>query len=200
MKALKTIITALLLLQTAISFGQGQQTPNKEETISYINKILRETVGFRYDFQDGSSDKVGTIYMNSSEIYVEWAKENKDGNEYGWRTAVSNKWTSLDFSNLLSVKDCGDKDICYPKPSSTVKELHLKFDGGVLRTKRTYNEAYWGANGGDKNWRFAFRDRPTSIVWICYKDTPGTRERLIKALNHLAKLAKEEKNNDPFGN
>ncbi len=203
MKTLKTFFVLLAMVVTSSSYGQEKQMPNKEETIRYIDKILQETIGFDYCYESGECDQVENIYMTSSNVYMEWAKENDDDNEYGWRQARSYLYKKIDFQNLISVTDCGgEKDGCDKESyGSSIKELHLNFrNGTVLKTLKKYDEAYWGPKGGDKNWRYSYQDRSVSTVWVYYKDTPGTRERLIKAFNHLIELAKKEKENDPFGN
>lgn len=71
----------------------------------------------------------------------------------------------------------------------------------ITEDKHIYMQNF---RNGKWQWHWEYLDQSMSSVLIFYKNTPGTRERLLKALEHLVMLSKkekdEEKKNDPFGN
>ncbi len=94
MKTLKTILTAFLLLQTVVSFGQ-----TKEETIEWLKeKIKKHAVG-----SEESSTRVEIITVSPCEI--SYKEVYKDGNYHHEQFDPSSSvWEGKTGSGLLRAK------------------------------------------------------------------------------------------------
>ena len=190
MKTVKTIILTLIVLVSSQSFGQNE--PDKETTIEYVNKIMNDTEGYENIFNGGSGDfkidYVSEFLTGSSLLFIVKPKDESlyCSIQYYYLNINWAKMLKIDLSTITSI-------------SSPVKYLKINFVSNSILWKGyrfVPNQGKEPCNDGD----FEI-ERSINYIYIPYRDEEGVRERLIKALNHLSKLEKEEQaKNDPFGN
>lgn len=58
MKTLKLILLSFFLFPIALVYGQEKQLPNKQETITYIENLLKEAIGFDYQNKNNANWKL----------------------------------------------------------------------------------------------------------------------------------------------
>ncbi len=191
MKILKTLFIFLALVYVGNIFGQD--LPDKETTKNYIKKIFFETEDYEEKMNNGAMYKVG-----GGEI-CGWKSMKFD---YALRYCVMSKsenWCShcFEFRNIkwekmLSIEDDGNL-----APDSPVKYLKINFIPNSILFEGYISPSSCNENG----YSYCGTEKSTSFIYFPYRNEEGVRERLVKALNHLSKLEKEEQaKNDPFGN
>lgn len=192
MKTLKLILLSFFLFSIASLSAQEKQLPGMNDTVNYIEVLLKEAEGFNMITVSGSSCKMeGVEFSRRSYNLV------KKCNTQEYET-LSTNFMNADYSKVISVEDCdlshNDNNLISNSP---IQHLHIKFEKNIC----TYDSGFLIPG---KRWEWEKENEATDFVYLNYKNTPGTRERLKKALEHLIMLSKkekeEEKKNDPFAN
>lgn len=192
MKKLNTFFIILTLI--FVSNSNAQTQPDKKTTQNYIEKIFFETQDYEEKMNNGAIFKVG-----SGEI-CGWRSM-----EFGYylkycRISTSDSWCSyciecrnISWEKMLSIED-DDRGLL---PDSPVKYLKIIFVSNSILF-----EGYTKPSScNDQTYSYCGKEKSTSWIYFPYRNEEGVRERLVKALNHLSKLEKEEQaKNDPFGN
>ena len=101
------------------------------------------------------------------------------------------EFTKVNWAKMESITDWNGI-----ATNSPVGVLYVKFpNNSILRT------GYIDSNCNKEGFSTYGTTQSVSYVLFPYLNQEGVRERLVKALNHLSKLEKEEQaKNDPFGN
>lgn len=192
MKKLNTFFIVLTLIFVSISNAQTQ--PDKKTTLNYINNIFFDTQDYEEKMNNGAVFKVG-----GGEI-CGWKDMRFDYYLRYCRISTSDSWCSycteyrnISWEKMLSIED-SDSDLL---PDSPVKYLKIIFVPNSILF-----EGYTKPSScNDQNYSYCGKEKSTSWIYFPYRNEEGVRERLVKALNHLSKLEKEEQaKNDPFGN
>ncbi len=192
MKTLNTFFLLLTFILVSNSYAQTQ--PDKETTYNYIKNIFFETKDYEEKMNEGAIFKVsggdfcGWKYMDFGFSYLKYC-----------RISTSDSWCSYcaDYRNINWEKMLSIEDDRGPLPDSPVKYLKIIFVPNSILFKG-YNKT---SSCNDENYSFCGKEKSTSWIYFPYRNEEGVRERLVKALNHLSKLEKEEQaKNDPFGN
>lgn len=191
MKALKTIITALLLLQTAVSFGQ-----TKEETVKYINSILSISKGVKSIGGGGSLPNLFIVTKQSfsldkieqstnRETFREATLETK--NRYCSRVYTEIPWNMLGNITIES----REANRFYGKSNSDVINKLKEVELVTLRIEFNANLLYSGrCNDSEKDENLVEKYMDVYVI-------PEKAENTKKAFEHLKGLMKEK---DLFGN
>lgn len=170
----KLYLIASLLL---VSYCSVAQTPTltKGETISYLDKKIKEAIGHSYSNVNGYVGKVVEAHV----------KESAKGISIMYYFDYKNKYT-YDFNPRLIT---GIADYSYTA-GSPLNEIQIKF-GGTICILSTVKPGTNGYNVSDS--------RSVSYANMIYlKADSTTLNKIIKALEHLRDLLKAE--DDPFGN
>ena len=192
MKTLKTIFILLALVCANSSFAQEKQLPGMNDTVNYIEVLLKEAEGFNMITVSGSSCKMEGVEFSRRSYNL-----GKECNTQDYET-LSTIFKNTDYSKVISVEDCdlshNDNNLISNSP---IQHLHIKFEKNIC----TYDSGFLIPG---KRWEWEKENEATDFMYLYYKNTPGTQERLKKALKHLIMLSKkekeEEKKNDPFAN
>jgi hypothetical protein len=187
------IITAILLLFSATGFAQTE--PDKATTESYIKKIFNETEDYEDHLKEGAKYRITSWYGRAPHDL----SFNYDNTTLSFTaTAITDGMCSEGYAyrNISWAKLLNIEEDPATTNDSPVKMLKIRFlSNSVIRT------GYTNDNCDFSGFSFYGREENVSTILFPYRNEPGVRERLIKALNHLSKLEKEEQAaNDPFGN
>lgn len=180
----------MIVLVSSQSFGQSE--PDKEITIEYVNKIMNDTEGYDQKNINGHEYIIHSVSFYSFALIIDVSNQNTAycSTRYYYDNINWAKVQSIDLETSASI-------------SSPVKFLIVNFvPNSILWKGRRYDEKL-GPNFRSENCNDGVFEISKSIssIRVPYRDEEGVRERLIKALNHLSKLEKEEQaKNDPFGN
>ena len=192
MKTLNTFFLLLTLILVSNSYAQTQ--PDKQTTYNYIKKIFFETVDYEEKSNNGAIHKVGVgeicgwKHMEFVYNYLEYCVMSISEN---WCSNCF-KFREIKWEKMLSIED--DSDLL---PDSPVKYLKIKFIPNSILFKGYISPSTCNVNGQS----YCGTEKSTNFIYFPYRNEEGVRERLVKALNHLSKLEKEEQaKNDPFGN
>ena len=188
MKTTKLFITALLLLQTAVSYGQ-----TKEETVKYINSILSVSKGIK---RIGGGNSLPNIFIVTSQSFS-LEKIEQDTKRESFREATfetqnrycSSIYTEIPWNMLekISIKE-REANPYYGKSNSDVinklkepelVELRIEFNAGLLYSSKC-----------DDVDKLVLKDITVYVV-------PEKAENIKKAFENLKGLMKEK---DLFGN
>lgn len=175
MKLLKTILTAFLLLQAAVSFGQ-----TKEETISWLkanaNTLLINT------YTVGPYQFSNSVYMIDNENITLCRKEVR-----------STEWNYTEYYNLPF------KSILY-QDVNTIHKATYTSDGKptdvyyFIIKLEPKSGAY---KYSDKNIQKEIID-DDYVTFYFMKDSEQDIKRILKAIMHLAKLSGAKENKQTF--
>lgn len=187
MKTLNTIFIVLTLIFVSNSYAQTQ--PDKKTTKEYLEKVFVST--YNFELKRSGVDYKITGYFNGFEFY------NTSDFKYSM-TSLTDGYCSLGYEfykiNWAKMESIADWDgVAIDSPVSV---LFIKFpNNSILRDGRI------DINCNKEGFSRYGTTQSVSYVLFPYLNQEGVRERLVKALNHLSKLEKEEQaKNDPFGN
>ena len=192
MKTLNTFFIVLTLIFVSNSYAQTQ--PDKKTTQDYINKIFSDTFGFEQKNSSGEVYKICTSLGNYFTIFF----KSKSSSIYFGREAVTAdrcnfayEFTEINWAKMEYINDWDGV-----ATNSPVGVLYIKFpNNSILRKGRI------DSNCNKEGFSRYGITQSVGFVLFPYLNQEGVRERLVKALNHLSKLEKEEQaKNDPFGN
>ncbi len=188
----------LLLSLALISNSYAQSEPDYKTTYEYIKKIFDETTGYEYITERGVVYKSGSLHIRHSHnvTYYKFNKISKNEISFG-QDAPSGycsyfyEYRNIDWAKMQSISM-----VPGTASNSPVKYLSISFTpNSILR------EGHTDTGCEIVGFKYFGVTQSVSHILFPYRDEEGVKERLIKALNHLSKLAKEEKaKNDPFGN
>ncbi|WP_159801780.1 hypothetical protein [Flavobacterium sp. MK4S-17] len=187
MKKLNTIFIVLTLIFVSNSYAQTQ--PDKKTTYNYIEKLFSDTYDFELKFNDGVVYKIafqdGYFEFDTYNIRFSRRALTEGYCTEGYR------FSEVNWAKMESITDWNGIST-----NSPVGVLYIKFpSNSVLRT------GYIDSNCNKEGFSSFGTTQSVSYVLFPYLNQEGVRERLVKALNHLSKLEKEEQaKNDPFGN
>lgn len=192
MKLLKTFF--LLFSLAIVNNSYAQNEPDYRTTFGYIKKIFDETTGYEYIKGDAKYRIISSEHKNCYNHSKEFTSESlrfSQVDETDKYCSVGYWYYNIDWAKMQSITILTDAS-----SNSPVKYLSISFTpNSILRTGYIREGCVLE---GFK--RFGEKQSVNHILFP-YRDEEGVKERLIKALNHLSKLAKEEKaKNDPFGN
>ncbi len=180
---MKLIKTLIILLLAQVAFSQGM--PNKEKTYDYLQSKFYDLRGYTIEYSDGSTF---TFYPDVFTNYrIEFRRTHKT-EHYRYES----NYEGINYAKLISIKENVNDDL---NPNSPIKRLELVFINNSIK----FRGYLFGANNPD--WERYSNGVVQSFIPIYYRDEPGEKEKVIKAILHLSKLEKEEQaKNDPFGN
>lgn len=193
MKTLNTFFFIVLTL-IFVSNSYAQTQPDKKTTEKYIEKIFYETLGFELKHSTG---EVYKIQIGIGEYFRCEFYSHKGRICFGKSAVTDGKCNfAYDFSEINWAKMKSIANWNGVATNSPVSVLYIEFpDNSILR--RGYIDSDCNHEGFSSNGT----TQSVNYVLIPYLNQEGVRERLVKALNHLSKLEKEEQaKNDPFGN
>ncbi len=189
MKTLNTFFIVLTLLFVSNSYAQTQ--PDKKTTLNYVESAFNSTLNFELKTNNGVVFKIqgisGFCDFDFSNKYIKFCTIAliegycTDGYEF----------KEINWAKMESIADWDGI-----ATNSPVGVLYVKFpNNSILRT------GYIDSNCNKEGFSTYGTTQSVSYVLFPYLNQEGVRERLVKALNHLSKLEKEEQaKNDPFGN
>lgn len=184
MKILKTTLLLLAILIANTTFSQTM--PNKKETWDYLKNKFNSTSDYIIEYKEGLSAKLEPIYLY--DFGAMKLKRKMIGETYYYEY----NYDGIDFAKLISINENDNEDI---KSNSSVKRLTLIFVNNSIKFKG------YLIGGNDPVWDRYSNGVVQSFIPFYYRDEPGEKEKVIKAIQHLSRLCKEEaKANDPFGN
>ncbi|MEO6681941.1 MAG: hypothetical protein ABIN48_03865 [Ginsengibacter sp.] len=194
---MKTIFVLLTMLIVGTAYGQDRKT-----TQEYIEKIFKETTDYEEKHDDGAEYSITPIsfpcpyqgyqgislrifWSNGEKVEVSYARNAKKAGycTYGYI------YRNINWAKMVSIND----DM-YTSKNSPIKFLIINFTpNSVLR------EGFISKGCPTNEFSECGKIVSVSSISFPYRNEPGTRDRLVKALNHLSKLVKEEaKEKDPF--
>lgn len=187
MKKLNTFFIVLTLI--FVSNSNAQTQPDKETTLNYLNSAFDSTLYFELKFNDGVVYKISFRgnYFKFNNRSIEFSRKALTE---GYCTE-GYEFTKVNWAKMESITDWNGI-----ATNSPVGVLYVKFpNNSILRT------GYIDSNCNKEGFSTYGTTQSVSYVLFPYLNQEGVRERLVKALNHLSKLEKEEQaKNDPFGN
>ena len=183
MKTLNTIFIVLTLI--FVSNSNAQTQPDMEKTFNYLESKFFELNGYTIEYSNGG---VFTFYSDVFTNYrMEFRRIHKTEHykfEYNYE--------GINYAKLISIKENVNNDL---NPNSPIKRLELVFINNSIK----FRGYLYGANNSD--WERYSNGVVQSFIPFYYRDEPGEKEKVIKAILHLSKLFKEKQaKNDPFGN
>lgn len=176
-----------MVLFLTVGIANAQDTkPTKEETVAYINKIVRDA---NSNFLHWKSGNTSNVYSSSFSNELVMYGFHLAGNSMNY---VYNTFDQINWNKAEKINDSSSNLL----PTSPVKFLAIKFpENSILRVQYYNDGTYERQKENKKNF---------SEVYITYLDQEGVRDRLVKAIEHLIDLSKkeaeEEKQKDPFAN
>ncbi len=200
MKLQKSIYLLLVLFIVNINYSQTE--PDKKTTLAYITKIFNETSGYEF-INDGIQYKIKNLFFNepgnTGNISYNAAIEIKENYISFGQLAPSGycsfgyKFKNIDWAKMRNIYDANATSVASNSP---VKLLGINFTpNSILR------EGHTNYKCNAQGYKYLGETQSVGFILFPYRDEEGVKERLIRAFNHLSKLAKEEQaKNDPFGN
>lgn len=183
MKTLNTIFIVLTLIFVSNSYAQTQ--PDMEKTFNYLESKFFELNGYTIEYSDGG---VFTFYSDVFTNYRMKFRRIHKTEHYRYE----NIYEGINYAKLISIKENVNDDL---NPNSPIKRLELVFINNSIK----FRGYLYGANNSD--WDRYSNGVVQSFIPFYYRDEPGEKEKVIKAILHLSKLFKEKQaKNDPFGN
>lgn len=200
MKYLKIIFVFVALC--TVSAIRSQTQPSKEATQKYILQIFKATYGYEEIRSDGNkyvieSGQLGdyitgpyirhTVFSDCS--FLSFARKSSTDNlcSYGY------EYRGINWAKMQGIEDW---NIALAS-TSPIKFLFIKFTTNILRMGVI---GHRGQNCSDNGFSGTGEKQSVNHILFPYRNEDGVRERLVKALNHLSKLEKEEQaKNDIFG-
>ena len=179
---MKKLLTICLIMATIFTVNAQDKKPTKEETIAYLDKVLKMSVGYnnyRGEAGNRSSQLLITDYIFSEkEIQINYKvlRILKESTHF-----ESQKFSKIPWENVDKIFERDNKDF-NGEELSTIEV--------VFSTKLRYDaEVFNKEVGMDENDHY-----PNYIQFYVFNDK---KESFKKALGRLVEIAKEE-NKDPF--
>lgn len=191
MKTINAFFILLTFIFVSNSYAQTQ--PDKETTQEYIKKIFNDTYKFERISPEGYVYSLEGYRTNSFDIYF----QSKGIIEFGLFAKTAGKCSyGYQFSEINWAKMQNIEDWKSVASNSPVQFLYVLFPANsILRL------GYTNSDCKEDSFSYYGTQQSVNYVLIPYLNQEGIKARLIKALNHLSKLEKEEQaKNDPFGN
>lgn len=163
-------------------------TLTKSETLEYINNMLNKT-----EVKKDNSFYFYDIKLSDTGLLIHEKNDHYAGKKYNNQTI--NKWF-FDFKDITSIQAREDKD---HRRTHTVRLYFNKDIKKTVEIKPYYQYMTETRKSGSTKSSYS------KSIWLPFVEyEPGAHKRLVKALNHLKDLVKEEYNkklsDDPFGN
>lgn len=183
---MKKLITICLLLATAFMVKAQDSKPTKEQTIAYLDKILKMSIGYKTYGVGGPEDKRMEEHQIIDYTFSEFKVENAVNlNKYKDNSSIKDEQTysNIIWANNTAIKIGDSDDSLYI--DNEIVYISLRFSNKLL-VDRNYTRDNPGDEMRFQNW--------LSLVVLKTK-----AESFKKALERLVEIAKEE-NKDPFEN
>jgi hypothetical protein len=180
---MKKLIIICLLIATAFTIN-AQKKPSKEETVAYLDKILKMSIGYKTYGISGepekrSFEKLITEYSFNDTKIIETVYK-KDYEDNSLETDII-EFSNMDWSNIKSIEKI-ESELSWDKEIILAR---VKFSSKIF-----YVDNYLRKQS--KKDKIEIRD---NVYLMVLKDKA---DNFKKALLRLSEITKEE-NKDPFG-
>ena len=202
MKFIKLILLPFVLSIISLNI-QAQEKPSREQTIEYINKILKKTIGLEF-FALESSYANQTIIENnltynadnrSHELYIRHKHYEADNQWCKIETRIQYK--NFIFKNFSSISDNALHPAEYIQLTSPIKYIGIAFPAKEVTKESTAKYLYSNECRNNTNTPLYEANRPVDRIFIPYPTgDPDDLKRLKNAFLRLKELDADLK--DPF--
>lgn len=184
-----------MLGSTSQKTSQNKGLPGRDETIAYINDIVQQTNGLSIDYGDPAT----VIITSGRNVDLKFT-----GNTHGFAQQITNNnmsviledfYHEIDWSKFIEIEE----NVNTATSASSIKLLTLLFKENSLKSKG-YSNLDPSGTGYEKYYSTSGKIVLGRRVVLPYLNKSGERERLTKAILHLANLSQEQKFYDPFAN
>ncbi|EAZ95016.1 hypothetical protein FBBAL38_11744 [Flavobacteria bacterium BAL38] len=179
---MKKLLTICLIMATTLSISAQEGKPTKEETIAYLDKVLKMSIGYKHYgvVEDIRQVEFRIKYYSFTESKVTLTQNQTDYRNHSSKNGETS-WANFDWTNVKSITTNSlSKNDQLPNDSlwrdKELESINIKFSNPIIID--------WG-DGPEPRYSFGLLVLKTKA------------DSAIKALNRLIELAKEE-NKDPF--